>query len=169
MCALFENMLQMLFYQTSDFFFFNSLFLFLSLILVNSNLDVIKLPSVSALAWENSFNLKTEQMEEFLEHWTDLHRSLFFSFQVKHCSVLGIRVKYKVNVSVLLCSKTTLHSQHEAVRLIFPQEASATPETWTVFYMRTRLLALCQQVLDLYLIVYLDWLQSKYWVKQSTE
>jgi len=68
MCALFENMLQMLFYQTSDFFFFNSLFLFLSLILVNSNLDVIKLPSVSALAWENSFNLKTEQMEEFLEH-----------------------------------------------------------------------------------------------------
>jgi len=68
MCALFENMLQMLFYQTSDYFFFNSLFLFLSLILVNSNLDVIKLPSVSALAWENSFNLKTEQMEEFLEH-----------------------------------------------------------------------------------------------------
>lgn len=64
-------------------------------------------------------------------------------------------VEYKVNISVLLCSETTLHSQHLAVRRILSLVASVNAGTWTAFYVGERWLALCQQALDLFMFVYL--------------
>ena len=52
-----------------------------------------------------------------------------------------VEYKVKVNVNVLLCGETTLHSQHLAVRRNLLLVASATTETWTALYVREREMA----------------------------